>query len=201
MLGIPWTARRTNASILTELKIQCRLSAICLQRILSYFGHVARREPDNLEKRIMVGMVDGGRGSGHPPTRWVDTVKKACQGSTQYQNGGKSCRMESLYYVGKCVYTRYVRIQDKYGCEMCTCIYEKSMMLCTPFECKDHGLLAHELDPMTYNDYVLGVPTHFSEYKCDPGQVIEADVLCECKCVRRDILSCPLTCQLGRPLN
>ncbi|XP_063630440.1 uncharacterized protein LOC134801776 [Cydia splendana] len=104
-------------------------------------------------------------------------------------------------FVDKCIYTRYVRIQDKYGCEMCTCIYEKAMMLCSPFKCKDHGLLATEMDPITYNDYVLGVETHFSEYKCDPGQVIETGMLCECKCVQRDILSCPLTCQIGRPLN
>ncbi|XP_063390149.1 uncharacterized protein LOC134675773 [Cydia fagiglandana] len=104
-------------------------------------------------------------------------------------------------FVKKCLYTKYVRIQDKYGCEMCTCIYEKAIMLCSPFKCKDAGLLASEVDPSIYKDYVLGVATHFSEYKCDPGQEIGTSMVCSCKCVQRDILSCPPTCPIGRPLN
>lgn len=75
MLRNPWTARRTNVSILKELGITTRLSAICFQRILKYFGHIARRNPDSLEKLMVVGQVDGRRSRGRSPTRWSDLVK------------------------------------------------------------------------------------------------------------------------------
>ncbi|XP_061725306.1 uncharacterized protein LOC133531187 [Cydia pomonella] len=103
--------------------------------------------------------------------------------------------------VRKCVYTRYVRIEDEFGCEMCTCIYEKAMMLCAPFECKDRGFLGEELDPATYSDYILAVPIHFSEYRCDRGETIQASLTCDCTCIQQDILSCPVACQVGRPLS
>ncbi|CAH2260598.1 jg18276 [Pararge aegeria aegeria] len=59
MLRIPWTARRTNASILRQLKITRRLSTTCLKRILEYFGHIARRDGDNLENIVVTGKVEG----------------------------------------------------------------------------------------------------------------------------------------------
>ncbi|CAH2229632.1 jg27448 [Pararge aegeria aegeria] len=55
MLRIPWTAHRTNASILRQLKITRRLSNPCLQRILEYFVHIARRDGDDLEKIVVTG--------------------------------------------------------------------------------------------------------------------------------------------------
>lgn len=61
MLGIPWTARRTNLSILAQLKIRTRLSTICMRRILEYFGHIARKDSDNLEKLMVTGKVEGKR--------------------------------------------------------------------------------------------------------------------------------------------
>lgn len=76
MLRIPWTAKRTNKSILDQLKIKSRLSIVCIQRILGYFGHVARRGPDNLEKQIMLGRVEGKRSRGRAPYRWSDQVKE-----------------------------------------------------------------------------------------------------------------------------
>ena len=83
MLGIPWTARRTNASILTELGIKTRLASVCMQRLLSYFGHVARREPDNFEKLLVIGHVEGKRSRGRSPSRWMDTVKEATKNNIQ----------------------------------------------------------------------------------------------------------------------
>ncbi|CAH2230531.1 jg8859 [Pararge aegeria aegeria] len=61
MLRIPWTAHRTNASILRQLKITRRLSTTCLKRTLEYFGHIARRDGDNLEKIVVTGKVEGKR--------------------------------------------------------------------------------------------------------------------------------------------
>ena len=83
MLRIPWTAFRTNASILTKLKIKKRLSTICLKRILEYFGHIARKHGDNLEKLIVTGKVEGKRPRGRSPMRWSDQIR-ATLDSTVY---------------------------------------------------------------------------------------------------------------------
>lgn len=49
MLRIPWTAKKTNSSILQVLRVDDMLSSICLRRIHQFFGHIARRDQDNLE--------------------------------------------------------------------------------------------------------------------------------------------------------
>ncbi|XP_077285531.1 uncharacterized protein LOC143910808 [Arctopsyche grandis] len=77
MLRIPWTAKRTNISILNELRVKDSLSTICLRRALQFFGHVARRDDGNLEKLVVVGATEGRIGRGSSPTRWTDQVKKA----------------------------------------------------------------------------------------------------------------------------
>ncbi len=75
MLRIPWTAYRTNISIVEELDEPTRLSVLCEKRILGYFGHVVRRDADNLEKSILFGKTPGTRGRGRSPTRWSDIVR------------------------------------------------------------------------------------------------------------------------------
>ena len=66
-----------NVSILAELKIVNRLSSLCLKRVLQFFGHIARKEDNSLEKLIVVGRIEGSRGRGRYPTRWTDQVKTA----------------------------------------------------------------------------------------------------------------------------
>ena len=61
MLRIPWTTKRTNLSILSQLKIKDRLSAQCHRHILIYFGHIVRRGDNSLEKLIVAGNVEGKR--------------------------------------------------------------------------------------------------------------------------------------------
>jgi hypothetical protein len=68
---IPWTARRTNVSILQELSITVRLSSVRLERILKYFGHVARRGEESLEKLILVGKTAGTRPRGRSSLRSI----------------------------------------------------------------------------------------------------------------------------------
>lgn len=75
MLQIPWTAFRTNVSILRELKIKTRLSTLCLRKILEFFGHIARKEGHNLEQLMVTGKVDGKRPRGRSPTRWTDQIR------------------------------------------------------------------------------------------------------------------------------
>ncbi|CAH2243650.1 jg26125 [Pararge aegeria aegeria] len=77
MLRIPWTAHRTNASILRQLKIIKRLSTTCLKRIFEYFDHIARRDGDNLEKIVITGKVEGKRPRGRSPIRWSDQISTA----------------------------------------------------------------------------------------------------------------------------
>ncbi|CAH2228347.1 jg2703 [Pararge aegeria aegeria] len=74
MLRIPWTAHKTNASILRQLKITRRLSTTCLKRIFEYFGHIARRDGDNLEKIVVIGKVEEKRPRGRSPIRWSDQI-------------------------------------------------------------------------------------------------------------------------------
>lgn len=85
MLGIPWTAKRTNVSILTQLNVKTRLSTTCLHRVLSYFGHIMRRGDESLEKLVVVGGIEGKRARGRSPTRWSDQVRVATSSSKFHQ--------------------------------------------------------------------------------------------------------------------
>ncbi|XP_077290894.1 uncharacterized protein LOC143914511 [Arctopsyche grandis] len=82
LLRVPWTDKRTNVSILEELKIKDRLSTICLKRILQFFGHIARRGEESLEWLVVVGSVEGRRARGRSPARWTDQVSAATGAST-----------------------------------------------------------------------------------------------------------------------
>lgn len=74
LLRIPWTAHRTNVSILQQLNIKKRLSSFISQQYLKYFGHIARK-PEAMEKLIIEGKVEGRRPRGRSPSRWVDQLK------------------------------------------------------------------------------------------------------------------------------
>ena len=58
--GVPWTARRSNQSILKEISPECSLEGLMLKLKLQYFGHLMRRT-DSLEKTLMLGKIEGGR--------------------------------------------------------------------------------------------------------------------------------------------
>ena len=72
MLRVPWTARRTNASVLEEVGHDTMLELKVLRIKLSYFGHVVRG--DGLEKAVMLGMGNGSRSRGRPRRRWLDEL-------------------------------------------------------------------------------------------------------------------------------
>ncbi|CAH2268400.1 jg6269 [Pararge aegeria aegeria] len=84
MLRIPWTAHWTNASILRQLKITRRLSTTCLHRILEYFGHIARRDGDNILKIVVTGKVEGNGPRGCSPIRWSDQIRTALDTKVLY---------------------------------------------------------------------------------------------------------------------
>jgi hypothetical protein len=77
LLKIPWRTHRTNESILKELKIKRRLSDEIQVRIIRYFGHILRRELDNMGRLILQGKVEGTRIRGRSEMRWTDQITKS----------------------------------------------------------------------------------------------------------------------------
>ena len=73
LLRIPWTARRSNQSILKEISPGCSLKGVMLKLKLRYFGHLIRRA-DSLEKTLMLGKVGGKRRRGRQRMRWLDGI-------------------------------------------------------------------------------------------------------------------------------
>jgi hypothetical protein len=73
LLRVPWTARRSNQSILKEISPGCSLEGLMLKLKLQYFGHLMRRV-DSLEKTLMLGGIEGRRRRGRPRIRWLDGI-------------------------------------------------------------------------------------------------------------------------------
>ena len=73
LLRIPWTASRSNQSILKEISSGCSLEGLLLKMKLQYFGHLMRRA-DSLEKSLRLGKIEGRRRRGHQRMRWLDGI-------------------------------------------------------------------------------------------------------------------------------
>ena len=73
LLRVPWTARRSNQSILKEISLRCSLEGLMLKLKLQYFGHLMRRV-DSLEKTLMMGGIGGRRRRGQQKRRWLDGI-------------------------------------------------------------------------------------------------------------------------------
>ena len=72
-MRVPWTARRSNKSILKEISPGCSLEGMMLKLKLQYFGHLMRRV-DSLEKTLMLGGIAGRRRRGRQRMRWLDGI-------------------------------------------------------------------------------------------------------------------------------
>ena len=72
-MRVPWTARRSNQSILKEISPGISLEGMMLKLNLQYFGLLMRRV-DSLEKTLMLGGIGSGRGRGQPRMRWLDGI-------------------------------------------------------------------------------------------------------------------------------
>ena len=72
-LRVPWTARRSNQSILKEISPGCSLEGLMLKLKLQYFGHLMKRV-DSLEKTLMLGGIGGRRRRGRQRMRWLDGI-------------------------------------------------------------------------------------------------------------------------------
>ena len=76
LLRVPWTARRSNQSILKEISPRCSLEGLILKLKLQYFGHLIRRA-GSFEKTLMLGKTEGRRRSGQQRMRWLDDITES----------------------------------------------------------------------------------------------------------------------------
>ena len=72
-MRVPWTARRSNQSILKEIRPRCSLEGVRLKLKLEYFGHLVQRV-DSLEKTLMLGKIEGRGIGGRQRMRWLDGI-------------------------------------------------------------------------------------------------------------------------------
>ena len=72
-MRVPWTARRSNHSILKEISLGCSLEGLMLKLKLQYFGHLMQ-SADSLEKTLMLGKIEGRRRRGRQRMRWLDGI-------------------------------------------------------------------------------------------------------------------------------
>ena len=72
-MRVPWTARRSNQSILKEISPGCSLEGLMLRLKLQYFGHLMQRA-DSLEKTLTLGKIEGKRRRGRQRMRWLDGI-------------------------------------------------------------------------------------------------------------------------------
>ena len=73
-MRVPWTARRSNQSILKEISPGCSLEGLMLKLKLQYFGHPMQRA-DSFEKTLMLGKIEGRRRRGRQRMRWLDGIR------------------------------------------------------------------------------------------------------------------------------
>ena len=72
-MRVPWTARRSNQSILKEISLGCSLEGLMLKLKPQYFGHLMQRA-DSFEKTLMLGKIEGRRRRGRQRMRWLDGI-------------------------------------------------------------------------------------------------------------------------------
>ena len=72
-MRVPWTARRSNPSILKKINLEYSLEGLMLKLRLQYFGHLLRRA-DSLEKTLMLGKIEGRRRRGRQRVKWLDGI-------------------------------------------------------------------------------------------------------------------------------
>ena len=76
-MRVPWTARRSNQSILKEINSEYSLEGLMLKLKLQYFGQLMQRTDSSLEKTLMLGKIEGRRKRGQQRMRWLDGITES----------------------------------------------------------------------------------------------------------------------------
>ena len=77
-MRVPWTARRSNQSIIKEISPGCSLEGLMLKLKLQYFGHLIQRT-DSFEKTLILGMIEGWKRRGQQRVRWMDDITNSME--------------------------------------------------------------------------------------------------------------------------
>ena len=102
LLRVPWTARRSNQSILKGVSPECSLKELILKLKLQYFGHMMRRA-DSLEKTLMLGKIEGRRRRVRQRMRWLDGITDSMDmglGGLREMTGWRTGRPGMLWFMG-----------------------------------------------------------------------------------------------------
>ena len=89
-MRVPWTARRSNQSILKEISPGCSLEGLMLKLKVQYFGHLMQRT-NSMEKTLMLGKIEGGRRRGGQRMRRLDVITDSMDMSLSDGHGGLLC--------------------------------------------------------------------------------------------------------------
>ena len=110
LLRVPWTARRSNQSILKEINCGCSLEGLMLKLKFQYFGQLMRTE-DSLEKSLMLGNIEGKRRRGCQRMRWLDSDTDATDiklGKLWEMVGDRDARSAAVHGITK----SWIRLGD-----------------------------------------------------------------------------------------
>ena len=104
ILRVPWTARRSNQSILKEINTEYSLEGLMWKLKLQHFGHLMQRA-DSLEKALMLGKIEGGRRSGQQRMGWLDSITNSMDMSLsrlqEVVRDREACREAAVHGVTK----------------------------------------------------------------------------------------------------
>ena len=98
LLRVPWTARRSNQSILKEISPGCSLEGLMLKLKLQFFGHLIRRT-DSFDKTLMLGKIQGGRRRGQQRMRWLDNKRVTGKKARGLQTDEIGCKGQTFFYL------------------------------------------------------------------------------------------------------